>query len=382
MRIFFIARGYPSLRDPQWGCFEREQAEALTRIGHEVVMLSVDGRYRIYWRKIGVTKIKRNGVVSYNLFLCPGKFVGAINKIWSQRFKEWQMDRLFQLAVKEFGMPDILYGHYLPNSEAALVLKRKYSIPAVGIEHWSKVGQTSILDYVKKQAIRTYQELDALIVVSNDLRNIIKENFGVDAIVVHNMVGNEFYFTPMKKKSNQTDFVAVGNLLPIKGYDLLITAFEHANLRSKEWSLTIVGDGPEHTNLQKMIDEKGLGHNIHLLGRKQKNEVCNILQNSDVFIVSSHTETFGVAAIEALACGLPVISTDCGGPRDFITENNGIMCRVNDIDALADKILFMHTHFMDYDRKKISDQCKEKFSTDVIAKQLIEIFETVVNRNK
>ena len=56
MRIFLISRGYPTKREPQWGCFEKDQAEALAKYGHEVVMLSVDTRFRWYWRKIGITR--------------------------------------------------------------------------------------------------------------------------------------------------------------------------------------------------------------------------------------------------------------------------------------------------------------------------------------
>ena len=55
MRIFWIARGYPSQKDPQWGCFEKDQAEALRKAGHEVVVLSVDTRFRWYYRPLGIT---------------------------------------------------------------------------------------------------------------------------------------------------------------------------------------------------------------------------------------------------------------------------------------------------------------------------------------
>ena len=58
MNIFIIARGYPTSKEPTWGCFEKDQAEALSKLGHKVSIVSVDTRFRWYWRSLGITKQK------------------------------------------------------------------------------------------------------------------------------------------------------------------------------------------------------------------------------------------------------------------------------------------------------------------------------------
>lgn len=68
MKIFFISRGWPSEREPQWGCFERDQALALKKLGHEIVVLSVDARFRRYYRKYGITREVHDGITHYNLY--------------------------------------------------------------------------------------------------------------------------------------------------------------------------------------------------------------------------------------------------------------------------------------------------------------------------
>ena len=62
MFIALISRGVPSKRDPQWGCFEKDQAEALVAVGHKVAVISVDSRFRLYWRKPGISHYRLNGI--------------------------------------------------------------------------------------------------------------------------------------------------------------------------------------------------------------------------------------------------------------------------------------------------------------------------------
>ena len=103
-----------------------------------------------------------------------------------------------------------------------------------------------------------------------------------------------------------------------------------------------------------------------------------LLQQSDMFVLPSRSETFGVVYIEATACGLPIIATDCGGPKEIVTPQNGVLIPMDDTDALANAILHMTAHLSDYDRQAIAADCQARFSPEVIAKQLTDIFEKVL----
>lgn len=384
MKIYFVSRGWPSEREPQWGSFERDQALALKKLGHDIVFLSVDARYRRYHRKYGVTKEINEGIPHYNLFA---------GSIWGKALREFSVNLhisarrcfflyLLKKVIKQEGMPDLIYAHYLGNSSMALAAKRKYGIPVVGIEHWSELGYAEIKSNVKLWAGKVYKNLDYLLTVSTALRENILKNFNVDSVVVNNMVGREFSYVPSENEEKLVRFVTTGNLLPVKGFDNLIKAFSKLNLLPDTWTLNIIGGGKEHDNLQKLVESVGLGKNIHLLGRKSREGVIEKLHNSDVYVMSSRSETFGVAAIEALACGLPVIATDCGGARDFVTKENGKICMVDDIYKLSDAILYMYKYYGDYDRAQIAADCQKRFSSEAIGKQLESIFEEVIRKRK
>lgn len=379
MKIFFVARGWPSEQEPQWGSFERDQALALRKMGHQVLVLSVDARFRRYHRKYGITCETHEGIPYYNLFAGSiwGKALRNVSVNLHIRVRRFFFMHLFKYVIKTEGMPDLIYGHYLGSASMALAAKQKYGIPVVGIEHWSELGYANINKNVKIWAGKTYSNLDCLLTVSTALRENILKNFDVDSIVVNNMVGHEFCYVPTKRSEKIVRFVTTGNLLPVKGFDNLIIAF--LSLPSDLWTLNIIGGGKERANLQQLIDSVGLSNNIQLRGRKNREGVIEMLHNSDVYVMSSRSETFGVAAIEALACGLPVIATDCGGARDFVTRENGMICPV---EKLAECIKYMMSHYQEYDRAKIAADCQNRFSSEAIGKQLKGIFEEVIRKRK
>lgn len=384
MKIYFFARGVPSKREPQWGNFEFDQALALKNLGHEVVILSVDTRFRTYYRKFGITREIQEGIPCYNLF--AGSFWGRVLIKLSMplhyRTIQFFALRILKNVIKQEGKPDIVYGHYLCGCSMALAVKRKYGIPAVGIEHWSELGYSNIKKSVMKEALQTYPYMDCQLVVSSALKENIKKQIGMDTIVINNMVGREFNYIPSDRTDEKVRFVTTGNLLPVKGYDNLIQSFSMLQLPKDKWELNIIGGGKEHDNLQILINEQGMQQNVHLCGRKNRVGVIEQLHHSDVYVMSSRSETFGVAAIEALACGLPIVATDCGGARDFVTEENGKICQVNNVNGLAEAISYMYENFKKYDREKIAEDCQNRFSSMAIGRQLEQVFEMVINKSK
>lgn len=378
MKIFVIARGYPSKKDPTWGCFEKDQAEALSKLGHQIVILSVDTRFRFYWRPIGIQHTEHNTMAAYNIFLLPYALLFFVPKRIKNMFYAWQLELLYKRAVQTYGEPDILYSHYLHNTNKALRIHEKYNIPVVGVEHWSRMAFQPIPKNAMSLARATYVYIDQLLTVSSALQSNILQQIGVSSIVVPNMVGNEFFYK--KRTNNHTlHLIATGRLVFEKRFDLLISALAHLTF---PYELSIIGDGPEKKNLQQIIQRYGLEKNIHLLGYKPKHELAQILQASDIFVLPSQSETFGVAYIEALACGLPVIATDCGGPRDFVNEDNGIIIPIDDLNALQNAIMHMMTNYYHYNRQQIAENCQALFSSKNIAMQITQILEDTYKKAK
>ena len=381
MNILIFSRGYPSIQDSQWGCFERDQARALQKMGHSVTVISVDGRFRLYPRKLGITYSEDNGIHIYNIYLLP--FKALIPLGYKLRLKVWRHIALYLYNHIQKGKRyDLIYAHYLTNIYLACAIKHKYSIPIVGIEHWSVLNRKKLPLYVQEMGKIAYSSVDRLIVVSDSLRQQIFSHFGIDSIVIHNMVSREFFERNDLQKNNCHNclkIVSVGNLLYGKGHDVLIKAFYHSNLQKKGASITIVGEGKERGKLQHLINQLGLQNNVFLVGRKNKSEVLKILLSGDFFVHPSRGENFSVAIIEALSVGLPVIATLCGGAKDCISAENGILVPIGDVESLSAALISMSNNKDSYDREYIIADCRDKYSENVISRQLDEVFYEVIN---
>ena len=382
MNICIIANGYPDKRDPQCGCFEKDQAIALTELGHKVSILYVDRRFRMYWRKIGITKLNGPNIIVYGIFLPPICWISKkITYRLHYKITTVMLDWLFRCYIKENEKPDVIYAHYIWNIAFSSVLKNRYNIPLIGIEHWSGLTQdriTPLADYWGKIA---YSNADKLLAVSTSLQTHIRRHFGRESTVVYDMLGPEFdtYKKTNAEKNKAFSFIAVGNLLPIKGYRMLIQSFAISKLANEGCTLSIIGEGGERKPLEDEIRKWKLADSVILLGRKTKKEIVDYLSVSNVFVLSSEAETFGVACIEAMSQGLPAIVTRCGGPEEFIDESNGLLVEPHNPYAMATALRTMYMTYSNYDTFAIAKNCRSRFAPDVIAKKLTDQMGGVVS---
>lgn len=382
MNILIVGRGTPSQRDPQWGSFEFSQAQALAKLGHRVTIVSVDTRFRFYWRKLGWTTEERDSIRIYNLFWCPM----AVCRLLGTRFTESVFRKLWRMMESRIlgdGIRyDIIYSHYLFNSYYAVQCLTHLQAPVVVIEHWSEISRPHLRPAVQKMGQVVYDKADRIIAVSRATHDSILRHFGKESTIVHNMVDASFRYADegAKKDSELFSLVSVSNLLPIKGHDTLIHALSKVDIPRDKWHLRIAGHGSERRHLQSLINRYHLQQNIQLVGQLDKTHIQELLSDADAFVLASRSETFGVAYIEALACGLPVIATKCGGPEEFVNDKNGLLVPVDDVDALASAIRYMYEHRNDYNRAQIAEECQSRFSSETIARQLIFLFEEVLSK--
>ncbi|MEU6806339.1 glycosyltransferase family 4 protein [Streptomyces neyagawaensis] len=133
--------------------------------------------------------------------------------------------------------------------------------------------------------------------------------------------------------------VAAGRLAPVKRYDLLVRAFDKVREERPDWRLRIYGSGRQKDGLRALIDDLGLYNHVYLMGPAHPIEPE--WAKGSIAAVTSSLESFGMTIVEAMRCGLPVVSTDCPhGPGEIIEDGvDGRLVKVGDIDAIAAGLL-------------------------------------------
>ncbi len=142
--------------------------------------------------------------------------------------------------------------------------------------------------------------------------------------------------------------------------------------------MTVYGDGEERDALRRLAESEGIADRIRWMGQAARSALARGYADADAFVLASRRETFGVVYVEAMAAGLPVIATACGGPEDFVTPENGLLIPADDEAALQSAMERMILHGREFDRERISRQTREAFSPAEIARKLTKVYEELV----
>lgn len=234
-----------------------------------------------------------------------------------------------------------------------------------------------------------YRMADNVIAVSHEVKKTVEQRYSLGAqkvVVLKNgivfeedLIESRVDKTKMSNKKSIFRIIAVGRLVDIKCHDLIIKAVaELVNKGIDKIKLMIVGDGVEYARLNNLIYELNLEKYVNLLG--MRNDVIDLMKNSDVFVLSSRYEGLSIAMIEAMACGLPVIASDAPGIRDFIISGtNGLLFPAGDYKEISKCIIELYqneplraklcygakmTYYEEYDMKKnikvFDELCRQK----------------------
>jgi glycosyltransferase involved in cell wall biosynthesis len=205
----------------------------------------------------------------------------------------------------------------------------------------SRFGRSFVLPGVR----HLYAHADQVIALSHGVAaDLVRLDARLEGriTVIHNACVDERIEStdeaPVEEQSSAPVVLGAGRLLPQKGFEHLIDAFAEVR-KSVEAELWIIGEGPDREQLQQRIARHGLGSSARLLGFKSNPH--SYMRRATVFCLSSIYEGFGNVVVEAMACGAPVVSTDCPhGPSEIIRdESEGLLVPSRDPRALADALV-------------------------------------------
>ncbi len=293
---------------------------------------------------------------------------GAFGKICGYLRKRKRHRRLLEeLLTKE--KADIVVSLY--PSESSFIPDIKDGSKKVLEIHYCKFfrlqyGRKGLLGMIDRwrtwQDERIVRRFDKFVVLTNEDRGYWGELPNICVIPNAAMFVAERYADVSAKR-----VIAVGRLDYQKGFDRLINAWEivHKSGKYNDWRLDIFGQGEWKDMLQGMINEKGLTNSVFI--NKPTKKIGKEYAESSLLVMTSNYEGFGMVLVEAMSCGLPVVSFDCKcGPKDIIREwENGLIIHNGDIKALADGIMKLmedteNRKRMSLNARKIVDTYSEK----------------------
>ena len=361
------------------GIVATELGQQLARRGHEVHFISYGIPFRLdkYEPNLLYHEVETN---AYPLFKFPPYTLTLAAKMA-------QVSRDYKL--------DILHMHYaIPHATCAYLAKQILAdlgnqIPKIittlhGTDI-TLVGQDPSFYDMTRFSINAS---DGLTAVSNYLAEETKEVFNLEKEirVIHNFFNAE-RFRPDLCECVKSDFVKdkefllahISNFRPVKRTLDVIDIFEKISAEVPA-KLMLVGEGPDTVLTKRQIKKKNLEDRVFFLGNQ--NRVEAVLPCADLFLIPSEEESFGLAALEALACGVPVIGTAGTGLAEVVDDfENGFLLPVGDTSSMARAALSLlnnKTRLTEF-KKKAAKNALEKFNAEKIVAQYLKYYEEVLN---
>lgn len=230
------------------------------------------------------------------------------------------------------------------------------------------------LKYVERYI---YKEYDKIICVSkaclNSLNNWLNKDSIIElASVIYNGLNIKYINKKKSRLSNKHRFISIGSLTHQKGFDISIKAL--SELKSKNWHYVILGEGPERSNLMKLANKLNLSNKITFEGYQKR--IDNYLLQSDIMIIPSRWESFGLVAIEALSYGIPLVVSDVPGINEVV--HNSPVCILSKPENIYDMALSLENSIKLLDKhlniKEEALKQASKFDEKTMINKYIKIY--------
>ncbi len=288
----------------------------------------------------------------------------------------------------EFDVCQIFFG--IPSGPIGVYLKKRYGIPYVirfgGGDIPGAQKRFSLIYKILSPAIRSiWKNADALVANSDVLREkALRYENRYPITIIPNGVDSDFFTREKSHEKQKAGGLAKGDkeicvlfvsrLIQGKGLQYIIPEMKRVNVScDRRISLTIVGDGPYRGELEKITAESGVEDYVVFAGKKNKEQLYQYYSNADLFILPSESEGMPNVVLEAMAMGLPVLMTPCGGSKELI-EGNG---RIEPIERFTDALIEMCND--EQERARMGKQsellAKTRFGWQEKAKEYIALFE-------
>jgi N-acetyl-alpha-D-glucosaminyl L-malate synthase BshA len=316
------------------GVVATELGIELAARGHEIHFITYSQPFRLAGREANI-RYHEVPVSNYPLFEYPPYDLALATRM---------------AEVAELHQLDLLHVHYaIPHSVSALLARQMLAkagrrLPFITTLHGTDITLVGLDRSYLPITRFGIDESDGVTAISSHLRERTRENLGItrEIEVIRNFVNCDFYVRnpelvaqqrPRFAKPDESLLVHLSNFRPVKRVLDVIETFARVS-RALPARLLMIGDGPERSAAEFLAMRLGVGDRVDFVG-KQEN-VNELLALSDLMLMPSEMESFGLAALEAMACRVPAVATRVGGVPELIEDSvNGLLYEIGDVEGMA-----------------------------------------------
>ena len=365
------------------GVVATELGIELAAAGHEVHFISYSQPFRLSGRDDGIF-YHEVPVSSYPLFEFPPYDLALASRM---------------AEVAEFCNLDLLHVHYaIPHSVSALLARQMLGaggrrLPFVTTLHGTDITLVGLDRSYLPITRYSIQESDGVTSISNYLRDKTVEDFGVSRgiEVIPNFVNCDVYAPIVDDdsraaararfaKPGEAILIHLSNFRPVKRVVDVVKVFSQV-ARKVPAQLVLVGDGPDRSAAEWLAHDLKINDKVHFLGKQDR--VNELLPIADLMLLPSALESFGLAALEAMACKVPSIATRVGGVPELIDDGvTGLLFPVGDVDAMAAGAigLLKDRDQLDTMRNAARREAQRRFCATLVLPQYVKYYESVLGR--
>jgi N-acetyl-alpha-D-glucosaminyl L-malate synthase BshA len=356
------------------GVLATELGKALAEKGHEVHFISYALPFRLnhYVENIVFHEVEMS---SYPLFEFPLYSLALASKM---------------VEVAEYEKLDLLHVHYaIPHASSAYLakqmLKDKRDLKIITTLHGTDITlvglEPSFLPLVKFST----EQSDGVTAVSRFLKEKTITNYNIEKEieVIPNFIDTSVYkpqgdkcFRKNLAGKDEKIIVHTSNFRAVKRVSDTIRILEFVR-KEVPAKLLLIGDGPDRSECERLCRELKLCDHVKFLGKQEG--LVEILNSADLFLIPSQSESFGLAALEAMACGIPVVSSSVGGLPELIRHNEtGFIAEIGDISRMAKYAINLLTN--DKKHKLFSDNSRKRAVENFDTSSVLPLYEDYYNK--
>jgi glycosyltransferase involved in cell wall biosynthesis len=308
---------------------------------------------------------------------------------WISSINNGNYDALIKKALllitsiqKDSGKIDLVHAHVsFPAGYMADLICKRLDTPFIITEH---SGPFPFKEYqtakgIKSIVLNPLLNANKVIAVSSSLAESIEGQTSIKPDILPNSVDTDLFIPQIEPLKHKSPVIfTLSNINEAKGIGELLEAIKFLKSKGHAFYYRIGGSGYKLHYYKKQAKKLNIDDRIEWLGFINRADAVKEYQNCDFYVMPSRLESLSMVILEAMACGKPIVATDCGGPRDLINETNGILVSPNDSHSLASGMETMLKTFHTYDVEKIREQCITRFSNRVIVNKLMDIYTEVI----